>query len=210
MNKHRNPFYRVSSLVSASDLQQPLTEAVDAKMNAFAAYFSLLGGPNDLDRCSLVMDESEIVGQFWAIDYAGEESSDETVRDVMGSIPLSMIVSANTSFFELADLFARRPHPFIFIVDGTEVTGTVSYLDLYSRIGQLCLLALAFHLESSAEELCFVRAQQCWDTLSPGRRERAENVFSQRQVSVHGMLTSPDNVRILKLLRCTRLPTKVR
>jgi hypothetical protein len=208
MSTHRNPFYRVSTLVTASDLQQPLASSVESKANAFDAYCDLSGDLEAFDRMSLVFDDDKVVGWWWPHDGALTDDSDDTVGLLMSSIPLSMIVAANTSFFELADMFARRSRPFVFVVDGTDLTGTVSYLDLFSRIGQLCILALTFHLESSAEELCTLQPQQCWSALSPARKKFAEAVLERRHRSVSGTNEAFEKYRLLQLVRCTTFADK--
>jgi len=180
MIKSRHPFYRFSALVTAKDLETPLALSFDRDADAFGSYQSLLSEQDWHDRISLVMDKNEIVGWWWPFDTGLEEGSSEAVGDSMSTLPQSMIVSSGITFFDLADAFSRRSHPFYFVLDGAEITGTVSYLDLFSPTGQMCLLSLAFLLEASIEGLCVLRAEQCWNTLPERRKQLAEEIMGRR------------------------------
>ncbi len=155
-----------------------------------------------------MLEDTDPVGWWWPFDEDISEGDPEAVEKTMQPIPISMLTSSSTSFFDLADSFARRRYPFVFVIDGTEITGTVSYLDLFSYIGQACIFALTLHLEAIAEELCSLRSQECWKTLSPARQEMAQEVLKKRYSQLKWLSGRPFDEQLPLLIKSTTFADK--
>ena len=201
------PFYRISSLVSAKDLQQPLAQAVEWGADAVESWQTLSEEPQQFDKMSLVLRNDEVIGWWWPHDEDIVEGT--TVGDTTEALPHSMMLSSNSTFYDIADAFARRQHFLFFVLDGTEITGTISYLNLFSRTGQLCLLSLTFLLETVTEDLCMLAAELCWKTLSDGRKQIAQQVCDVRfKPSQRDDQAPPNEIRWEYLIRSTTFVDK--
>jgi hypothetical protein len=209
VSKHKHPFYRISSLVTAADLQRPLGPHVESDANACDSYDRIFQGDSWVfDAVSLVMKGPDVVGWCSILEADVQEGNPATVAEYMDPIRLSMLVSGHTTFYDLANAFATREPFFYFVLDGSEITGTVSYLDLFSRTGQLCLLSLTFLLESVAEEFCLCEAQQCWSVLPLRRRELAQRVAARRFPRQSGLAQPSHHLEFASLLRSTTFMDK--
>jgi hypothetical protein len=136
--------------------------------------------PQDFDCIGLVNTRGVPVGWWAPFETEVDENSPQTVGQVMAPIPLSMILSSDTPYYDVADSFARRPHPFFLVLEGAAIAGWVSYHNLFSRVGQMCLLSLTLFLEAASEELCALQAEACWRSISAGREAKAEGVYKLR------------------------------
>jgi hypothetical protein len=171
MTKQRQPFYRLSSLIKAKDLQRPVAVSFDRQAN-------------------------EILSK----------DSSSSISSSNGH--LSMLVSANTNFYDLADTFAKKTHRFLFVINGTAITGTTSYLDLFSRLGQLCLLSLTFFLEATAEDVCLLKPAECWKALSENRRRLAKGIFEAKYKDRKWIATGDLDRQLPLLIKCTMFADK--
>lgn len=184
MSKHKQLFYRFSSLITAADLQCRLGSHVESDANAYEMFLQLSTDEscNWGDSISLVMRGSEVVGWWSALGADVDEENPAVVSEIMNPIHLTMLVSGDTTYYDLAYKFANRSHssPF-FVLDGSDITGTVSYSDLFSRTGQLCLLSLTFMLESIAEQLCLLDRVKCWSQLSPKSQRSAKKIAFEKR-----------------------------
>jgi hypothetical protein len=208
MTKQRQPFYRLSSLIKAKDLQRPVAVSFDRQANAYEAFDCLRGDEESFERISLVLKDEVPVGWWWPFDEEIEEGDGSTVGDHMHPIPLSMLVSANTNFYDLADTFAKKTHRFLFVINGTAITGTTSYLDLFSRLGQLCLLSLTFFLEATAEDVCLLKPAECWKALSENRRRLAKGIFGAKYKDRKWIATGDLDRQLPLLIKCTMFADK--
>jgi hypothetical protein len=206
----KQAFFRISSLVTASDLALPLGLAVSKDDNAFEAMMRLVeadtltGG----DRYSLVLDGSEVVGWWAPLGEDLNQGDSTTVEAFMEPIQLSKLVSGDLTYYDLADVFGRN-HRALFVLDGSEITGWISHLSLFSRLGQICLLSLAFLLESAAEDLCLLKPVEAWQALPPNRQKALIDIAKNRLRDLGDMVDLPDDYKYARLLRVTSISDKL-
>jgi hypothetical protein len=203
MSLEQSAFHRLTALVTANDIRSELLRSAVENSNAYEAYMEAVDSePETFDSVALVEKDGVPVGWWSPFETDVDEKSSNTVGQLMDRIPLSMIVSSDTSYYDLADAFARRRHPFFFVVDGAAIAGWVSYHGLFSRVGQMCLLSLTLFLEAVSEELCALRAKDCWPLLPSGRQRKAEEVCALR----YGQRMPrelDESVPLPLLIRCT-------
>ncbi len=209
----RSAFYRLATLVTASDIAVPLCPPLRAEVKAQEAWHQLHDEeyPPGVDHRYLVVNDGGPVGSWYPLGSLEETSTEDwetkTVGDLMAPLIVSSVVTSTTSYYDLVDLFARRNGEFLyFVIDGTEIVGEISYRDLFSRIGQAVLMALTLFLESAAQDLCMNHAKSCWEVLSPGRKEKAQEVVERREVSLGGL---EDYQKYRALLKGTTFIDKV-
>jgi hypothetical protein len=179
-----NTFSQIASFITARGIQKPLAVHAEADQNAYRAYLERLSGDEEgiekVDRISLVIDGHEPIGWWWPYEEDVQEGDTKTVSDCMTPITCAMLVSGDAKYLELADLFAQQSSRFLyFVLEGTKITGTVSFGDLFCPLGRLCLFSLVLHLEKEAEELCKHKAETCFNVLSEGRQEKAHEVLAK-------------------------------
>lgn len=102
----------------------------------------------------------------------------ETIGEQMRPIGLSDLISSNTTYHDLAAAFADESRFFVLVLEGQTIVGWIGFVDLFSRLGQICLMSLAFHLEAVAEQLCQTDPEAFVTVLSPGRQEKATKEWS--------------------------------
>lgn len=211
----QHPFYRVSALITAADLQGPLGREVDIDAKVIDVWQEKMEDESGeaFDAICLVMKDGEVSG-WWAYDSDPVDDSvvvgaSTTIRHYTAPIPFSMIISGNTPFKDLVYEIARRGNHFLFVIDGVRLTGVVSRMDLLSRTGQICLLSLMFLLESAAEELCLRRAKECWLAL-PRKRQENSKTHATRRFGTPTMSTESEDGRTnyASLVRATSIADK--
>jgi hypothetical protein len=134
----------------------------------------------------LVENNGLIVG-WWDFDeygFFGEEHYDsapsaELLEEIARPIELSTVVTGDTPVTEVIERLSDSTVGWLFVVENGDVSGIVSYKDLFGPIGSLCLLALCFELEAAALRLCQAFSRQCFESLSEGRREKTLEEFKK-------------------------------
>jgi hypothetical protein len=115
--------------------------------------------------------------------WIGFDSLDATLKDVASAadpIPADGMVSADTPVLELVKLFSNESYHFYFVLQESQITGTVHYEDLVGSPFKLCLFALTLELETVALDLALQKPIPSWSVLSEGRREKAIEVYRHR------------------------------
>jgi hypothetical protein len=175
-------FRQLAEFIKARHIQSALGPAVLTGDSPTDGWDSLSeaareGGYDPMERISLVLDGNHPVG------WIGFDSIVATVSDmssIADPIPTEGMVSADTHVLELVGLFAQRRQPFYFVLEGSRITGTISYDNLFAPPFRLCLLALTLELETAALDRALVSPMVSWSVLPEGRQEKAIEIFRAR------------------------------
>lgn len=175
-------FRQMAGSIQAKHIQRPLGPAVQANDSIGEAADSLSvasceGGYDAMDRISLVLAGDRPVG------WIGFDGLDATLKDIASAadpIPAEGIVSADTQALELIKLFSKESPYFYFVLQESQITGTIHYEDLLGSPFKLCLFALTLELETVALDLALQKPLVSWSVLSEGRREKAMGVYQDR------------------------------
>lgn len=170
MTRIPNPFYRLASAVTAADLCRPCRPALDYDFGCHDVELHDEDDvPIDADDIWLVDRDGEIVG-CWSPTMCDDG---ETVGEQMSPIALSYLVSSNTTYHDLAAAFTDASRYYVLVLEGQTIIGWIPFVGLFSRLGQICLMSLAFHLEAVAERLCETDPEAFFSVLPPNRQEKA-------------------------------------
>ena len=130
-----------------------------------------------MSRISLVLAGDRPVGWI-ALDSL--DSTKGNVASAANSIPADGMVSADTPVLELVKLFSDNSSPFYFVLQESQITGTVHYEDLLGPPFKLCMFALTLELEVAALGLALKTPLASWSVLSEGRQKKAFDVYRQK------------------------------
>ncbi len=153
-------------------------------------------GYDPLSRLSLVLAGDRPVG------YIGFESLDTSLKDVASvaePILADGLVSADTPVLEVAKLFSKESRGFYFVLQESQITGTIHYEDLLGPQFKLCLFALTLELETTALDLALKDPAASWSVLSEGRKRKAMFAYNNR----YSREPDPERLPIYQLLGCT-------
>ncbi len=153
-------------------------------------------GYDPLSKISLVLAGDRPVG------YIGLDSLDSNQKDVASvaePIPADGLVSADTPVLEVARLFAKESRHFYFVLQESQITGTIHYEDLLGPQFKLCLFALTLELETTALDLALKDPAASWSVLSEGRKRKAMLAYNDR----YSREPDPERLPIDQLLGCT-------
>jgi len=187
--------------IQAKHIQRPLGPAVQPHDSVGDAADSLSvasceGGYDPMERMSLVLAGDLRVG------WIGFDSLDATLKDVASAadpITPDGMVSADTQALELVKLFSKKSPHFYFVLQESQITGTIHYEDLLGSAFKLCLFALTLELETVALDLALQKPLDSWSVLSEGRREKATEVYRDR----YKRQPDPERLPFDHLLGCT-------
>ena len=192
--KQAGPFEIVTSVVVARSVLEPLGPSLPAQMDLEEAFGTVCsaaeeGGYVFVDRVSLVYDGPELVG--WYTADMGDPDS-ESVAEVKRRIYALELVSADTSVFKLVQLLADRPRSgaVLFVLDQDAIIGTISHEMLRHPVFRLCLFALSLELEEASLSAAMVNPLASWNTLSPARRAKAQEVHDRISSESHRKASS--------------------
>jgi hypothetical protein len=187
--KQAGPFEIVTSVVVARSVLEPLGPSLPAQMELGEAFGTVCSAAEEgsyvcVDRVSLVYDGPELVGWYTA-DMSDPDS--ESVAEVMRPIYALELVSADTSVFKLVQLLADRPRSgaVLFVLDQDAIIGTISHEMLRHPVFRLCLFALSLELEETSLSAAMVNPLASWNTLSPARRTKAQEVHDRISSESH-------------------------
>ena len=178
-------FSRLASLVVVRDLQTPMGPDVpphaDPELLADIIFSTAADqGYDGTDRVSLVRDHGRILGWVF-FDAFAVDPEPSSVREALESIRPDSLLAAATDYFSAVRLFSRQSSPrFSFVLEGNEITGTLSHNDLFRLPARLCLFSLTLELEQTGLALCQLDAEGSWNSLPKGRRSKAEQTFRKR------------------------------
>ena len=82
----------------------------------------------------------------------------------------------------MLELFATRDNVYYLVLDGHAIIGFVNYRGLLGPAFKLLLLGLALNLEDVALGLIRRQPKQSFLRLSPGRQQKASEVFQMRRI----------------------------
>jgi hypothetical protein len=175
-------FRHMAGSIQARHMQRPLGPTVQANDSLGDAWERLSAascdeGYDPMERISLVLAGDRPAG------WIGYDSLVATRTDVAGAadpIPADGIISAETQALELVRLFSKKSPYFYFVLQESQITGTIHYEDLLGSSFKLCLFALTLELETVALDLALHKPTASWSVLSEGRREKAMDVYRQR------------------------------
>lgn len=123
--------------------------------------------------------------------WVGEEDVQEVppdvprrrVGEVMASIAPSALVSADTSVFATAKLLCEAERGTVFVVvEGNQLTGTLTYGDLFKTPFRTSLFGMLIQMEELALDLVCLEPQKSWLALSPKRQEKAREEYAREYV----------------------------
>jgi hypothetical protein len=153
-------------------------------------------GYDPMSRISLVMAGDRPVGWI-GLDMLDGRATE--VATVAQAIPASGMVSADTPVLEVVKLFSDNSSHFYFVLQESQITGTIHYEDLLGAPFKLCLFALTLELEAAALDIALQAPLASWSVLPDGRQKKALEVYSRRYSR------EPDRARLPvdHLLGCT-------
>jgi hypothetical protein len=175
-------FRHVAGSVQAKHIQNALGPKVQANQSGLAAWELLYEESNDYDpmsRISLVLAGDRPVGWI-ALDSLDSTTNDVSVSVAAKPIPADRMVSGDTPVLEVVKLFSNDSSPFYFVLQESQITGTIDYEDLFGSPFKLCLFALTLELETAALDLALQTPAASWSALSEGRHKEALRVYTQR------------------------------
>jgi hypothetical protein len=201
-------FSNIAGLVTVRDLLDPFGPPLQedcpiSEASERMAMDAVDGGYWEQDRPSLVYGGSEVVGAVWAGDI---DSNTGQVKDFMEEIHPAALVSASTTAFDAMRLLCHAPRPYYYVLDGSELVGTLMYHGLFKLPSRLCLFALTLELEQTVLKLLRQDAVGAWAALSDGRKAKARAVFERK----FGKLADLEHEPVGDLLDCTCFSDKGR
>ena len=134
-------------------------------------------GYDPMSRISLVMAGDRPVGWI-GLDMLDPTESE--VATVAEAVSASAMVSGDTPVLEVVRLFSNNSGHFYFVLQESQITGTIHYADLVGAPFKLCLFALTLELETAALDLALQTPIDSWSALSEGRQEKTLDVYRQR------------------------------
>jgi hypothetical protein len=192
-------FRHMAGSIHAKHIQCALGPGVQANQSVEDAWELLMteaDGYDPLSRISLVLDGNHPVGY---IGFDSLDSSQKDVASVAEPIPPDGLVSAETPVLEVAKLFSKESRHFYFVLQESQITGTVHYEDLLGPQFKLCLFALTLELETAALDLALKDPAASWSVLSEGRKRKAMLAYNDR----YSRTPDPERLPIDQLLGCT-------
>lgn len=194
-------FRHMAGSIQARHIQRALGPAVRANDSIGDASDTLSvgsfeGGYDPMERISLVLAGDRPVG------WIGFDSLDVALKDIASAADLISadgMVSADTPVLELVKLFTNDSPHFYFVLQESQITGTIHYEDLLGSPFKLCLFALTLELETVALDLALQKPVASWSVLSEGRREKAMDVYRHR----YKRESDPERLPFDHLLGCT-------
>jgi hypothetical protein len=183
MGSYRVIFEELARLLRIRELARPLGPPLQRRASPQTALELLeqsarRSGYDPTERWSLVLDGDSVIGSVAFYDVATSEAS--AIGDVVTTVRPSDILSGDLDALSaIRQLAVRGTVPF-FVLDGSQLVGTIEYSDLFGAQFRLCLFALTLHLEECALRSLVSRAPDAVAALSESRREKARAVCVMR------------------------------
>jgi hypothetical protein len=167
-------FTRMTQLVTVRELCTPLQPPLRHDMTLAACIDAIdQFGHGESTRVSLVNKDQRTIGwvQYWDL---REENIDlaEPVTTVMSEPQHSNLITANATSIQAVRAFVGQHYEFLFVLDGTDIVGTLFFRDFFKPAFKLCLLALTLEVERRSLQLCMTQPAKSWSALSDGRRQK--------------------------------------
>ena len=190
--------------IGTIDAQLPIDQAAEQIQDQYlaidAGYLKIL---EDHETLALVCDTRGIPVSWISVTIVGcNELTGVTIGEMAQPIDFANIIDAGAGIDVAIKAFARSrsnmslkcydidiDHPVpLFVIEGTQIKGTVSYTDLTQGPNNLALrsflLMLTLALEQWVLELLALDAKASFLSLPQGRREKAQQLHSQSQDNV--------------------------
>jgi hypothetical protein len=204
-------YTRLTNLIAVRDLLTPvqayvtltstLRQAIDAAEEA---------GTGDTSLPYLVRGDGGVVGwtQYWTIrdtleDGPADQLDDRDRAGVKGvTLPItpSMMIAADAKLWRAAHVLMNHwdGSRFLFVLDGDEIVGTLSYRDLFKPAFRVCLFALTVELEQASLKLCLNDAAASWSALPKNRQDNATRTLIAAQKKREPRERAAERVEALK------------
>src|ERR1019366_5860278 len=161
-------FRHLAGSVQAKHIQGALGPRVRGDQSGQEASELLLeasmdNGYDPMSRISLVMAGDRPVGWI-GLDMLDPTESE--VATVAEAVSASAMVSGDTPVLEVVRLFSNNSGHFYFVLQESQITGTIHYADLVGAPFKLCLFALTLELETAALDLALQTPIDSWSALS--------------------------------------------
>ena len=195
-------FDNLALLVVVRNLQRPLGPQLDIHLSVAEAselvYDSAASeGYDPMERAYLVVEDKAPVG--W-ISHDCLDAGKMVSEIAIEQIRPSSVLSADTTALEMVQIFATTKMPFFFVLDHSQITGTLDIADfIFGLPFKLCLFALTLSLEDNALRLLLKSGRESWEALPPNRRNKGEKIYRKR----FEQDPSADKPPYDDLLRCT-------
>ncbi len=155
---------------------------------------------NPMDQIALVLKDGKTEG--WCSLDLIEPS--KTLFECREPIMPDQIISSEMPIIDTLRMWSPDAPWFYFVIRGHQISGVLTYQDLYKLPVRLCLFSLLLNLESVALQVTQLSPQHSFSLLPPGRIENARKVYALR-----GYRRETENENFLKLLECTTFIDKV-
>ena len=139
-------------------------------------------GTGESTHVSLVFHADKPAGwtQMCLLEEGGYDGNVTWVREVTSDFDLRTFITANSTAWKAVQVFAEQRVEFLFVLDGSDVIGTIFYRDLFKPAFRTCLFALTVELEQKVLQLCLQDAQESWLSLDEDRRRFLEDKYRER------------------------------
>jgi hypothetical protein len=188
-------FHQMASFVKVRHIQSPLgpTFTSDtAVQEVRELYERLKDGPRELlEYPGLFFRDGELTAALsvsnllTAIEESGPsdwlcECAFIELCEFENRISVTDMVSADLSLLEAIEVLAARNPCRLFLIDGKDIIGHITYGSLFKLPSVMCIFAMMIELEEACLELCRAFPEPCWAALSDGRRDKAMDVWRKR------------------------------
>jgi len=107
-----------------------------------------------------------------------------SLAEIANSIDVDQMATADLPALSTVSLVTDPSSAIKFVLDGAEISGTLSYSDLFGAEFSLCLFALTLELEESALRLLLIRPEAALENLTEDRLNSAKAVAEIRYGSI--------------------------
>jgi hypothetical protein len=141
---------------------------------------------SEVERICLVHDgdDDEPSHFVWGEDLLTTDTDTDTVSAVATPLAARFCVTDTTPALTLMQRFHGSDTPWCLVMSGTELTGYVSWVDLFRPELRVCVLALLLDVEQRCSEAVTWEpgdAYAAWARLSAGRQAKAAETFERRR-----------------------------
>src|SRR5688572_6134985 len=171
-------YTRLTNLIGVRDVMTPVQAYVSLSSTLQHALDEVEeAGTGDTGLPYLVRDDGRVVGwtQYWTLRDARDDGAAHQLNERNDSggykvvLPINpdMMIAADTKLWRATDVLMSHSdgNQFLFVLDGHEIAGTLSYRDLFKPPFKVCLFAMTVELEQLGLRLCMRDAAASWAAL---------------------------------------------
>ena len=155
-----------------------------------------------IDQVALVQKNNKVIGFLLPEDL----NSGEMVIDSYQQFEPDVLLSANTSIIDFAQIVSASSHQLFFIIDGNEIVGWLNYKDLNKAPFHLCLMSVFFELERSLLYVLLLTPKMSFALLSSEAQLRALDLYKKKGWS----FSNQGLPYHYNLLECTTLTDRIK